>query len=65
MRETYLKKIIYKSGYRQKHVAEQTGIPENRLTQAVTGRYDLSDDERQYLADFLDKPVAELFPEGD
>ena len=63
MRTTPLKKIIYKSGYRQGYVAEQAGIPENRLTQAVTGRYDLSAHEQKRLAKVLNKTVAELFPE--
>lgn len=62
MRLTALKTIIYSSGYRQRYVAEQAEIPENRLAQAVTGRCRLTDAERQALAKVLKKTVAELFP---
>lgn len=65
MKQTVIKRIIYESGLRQGFVAEQARIPENRLTQAVTGRCRLSDDEQQRLAKVLDKTVVELFPDGD
>lgn len=64
MKITVLKETIYDSGLRQGVVAEQAGIPENRLTQAVTGRCRLSDAEKKKLAKILKKTVAELFP-GD
>lgn len=62
MKISPLKIIIHNSGYRQGYIAEQAGIPENRLAQAVTGRCKLSPDERQALAKILKKSVTELFP---
>ncbi len=63
MRPTALKETIYDSGLRQGFVANQAGIAENRLTQAVTGRCKLTDAEKKKLAKILKKTVAELFPE--
>ncbi len=57
-----LKAAIIKSGFRQKFVAEQAGLTENRLTCAVIGRLELTPDEKQKVAKALGKDLGELFP---
>jgi len=60
-----LKRAIIESGYKQAFLARQVGIDENRLTKAITGRCQLSEGEKQKLADVLSKKVDELFPQSE
>jgi transcriptional regulator with XRE-family HTH domain len=60
-----LKLAILESGFKQRFVARKSGLSENRLTCAVTGRCQLTEGERERVAEVLGKEVSELFGPAD
>lgn len=56
-----LKSAIYKKFDRQQDFAKIVGSSEVRVSKAITGRAELSDDEKKMWAKKLDNDPQELF----
>jgi hypothetical protein len=60
-----LKIAILESHLTQRMLAREAGMPESRLSDIVRGWADPREVEREALARVLNRPMAELFQEGN
>jgi transcriptional regulator with XRE-family HTH domain len=56
-----LKMAVFLSGKTLKRISEETGIARMYLSQAQHGKYILNDEQRDLIANCLNRPVEEVF----
>ena len=64
MTVTRLKVAIVEKGLNQRKVAERSNIHRCYVNMACNGRIILSDDEKTRIANVLQMPVGEIFPQA-
>lgn len=62
---TNLRLAIVESGLPQYKVGEKIGVDEFRFSRMVHGRQPISDDQKEQLAEILDKDIGHLFPKEE
>ena len=60
-RNYQLKMILFEIGVTQRHLAQQTRIPEAMVSMGINGKYNFDSEEKIRIANALKKPVVELF----
>lgn len=61
MRNVKLKAAIFEAGLTQNELAERAKIPRTYLSQAITGRLNLTEAEQTRIAEELKRSRSELF----
>ena len=62
-RNVALKAAIFEAGLTQRELARRVGISESQISLALSGRFVLSEKEKDRISKELLKPVKELFAE--
>lgn len=61
MKQSKLRQAIFEVGTTQRAIAKKAGISHTILSQAITGRLNLTEDEKTRIANALNMPIADLF----
>lgn len=61
-RRTELEVAIVKKGLKKGEVAKRAKVNPSYFSLAISGRFNLSDDEKRRVAKVLNRPVQDLFP---
>jgi transcriptional regulator with XRE-family HTH domain len=60
-RQTKLKAALFESGVTQRELAGKTGIPANYISRFLSGRFNLTEEEKAKIGQALRRPISELF----
>jgi transcriptional regulator with XRE-family HTH domain len=64
-RNVRLKALLFERGLTGSELAERVSIPRSYLSLAMTGRLNLSADEKRKIAMVLNVPIEEVFLDGE
>ena len=56
-----LKQELFKDGLTQRWLSKKTKIPENQISQHITGRFNFSERQKHKIAKALGKQIKDLF----
>lgn len=56
-----LKIVLFEKEITQNELSEKTKIPISYISHAINGRFNLSQDQKEKIAEFLNMPVEDLF----